>query len=65
MTACACMGPMYGEPFCYCLMIAKNLPLSNERVVAAKEATEAMEKIFNGRSIIKDETNAPRDDPDE
>lgn len=25
---CACMGPGYGEPYCYCTMMEKGIPLN-------------------------------------
>lgn len=28
---CICVGPMYGEPYCYCQMVDKCLELSAER----------------------------------
>lgn len=28
MTPCACLGPMYGEPHCYCKMVQFGLPLN-------------------------------------
>ena len=27
---CACMGPMYGEPYCYCTMKREGLSLNTE-----------------------------------
>lgn len=31
ITVCACLGPQFGEPFCPCEMIRKNLPRSEEQ----------------------------------
>ena len=28
-AACACLGPMYNEPYCYCQMEARKLPLND------------------------------------
>ena len=36
-NVCACMGPMYDEPHCYCEMISRGLPL-NEAARAADNA---------------------------
>lgn len=41
MSACACMGPMYGEPLCYCRMVAGNHPLNT----VAREAEEKRSRI--------------------
>lgn len=30
MTVCACMGAMYGEPYCYCTMVSRGLSLNTE-----------------------------------
>lgn len=38
MSLCACMGPMYGEPFCLCQMQQKSLKLNEEARAKAKEA---------------------------
>jgi hypothetical protein len=43
MTACACIGPEYGEPHCYCEMKRKGLPLNREaRDADAKQFKEAL-----------------------
>jgi hypothetical protein len=42
-NACACMGPMYGEPFCYCKMKLKGLQLNvPEREADHKQFTDAL-----------------------
>lgn len=50
---CACMGPMYGEPSCYCTMIAlgKQSEMDNNPIrIAANKKTEedliGLEKFF-------------------
>lgn len=40
-TVCACMGAMYGEPHCYCVMQSRGLPLNTQ---ARKIETERAEK---------------------
>lgn len=47
MTACACMGPMFGEPKCPCAMEREGLPLNLEaREASRKHAEEQMKKLF-------------------
>lgn len=46
MNACACMGPMRGDPYCYCTMLSKGLeptPASKEEVA---ELRAALAKMF-------------------
>jgi hypothetical protein len=45
ISACACMGPMYNEPHCYCEMVQLGLPLNEaarkverDRFIASLEA---------------------------
>jgi hypothetical protein len=38
---CACIGPMYGEPYCGCQMKRKGIPLNTE---ARKKENERAEK---------------------
>jgi hypothetical protein len=46
INLCACMGPMYGEPHCYCSMVRLGLPLSPEREKANAEANERLKALF-------------------
>ena len=50
---CACMGPMYGEPACYCAMISMgrknemdNNPIRIAANQKAKEDLKGLEKFF-------------------
>lgn len=44
---CACMGPMYGEPECYCSMVRLNLPLNESAREADRLRFDAqMTKLF-------------------
>ncbi len=44
---CACIGPVYGEPHCYCEMQRRGLPLNKEaRDEDKRKLNEAMEKFF-------------------
>lgn len=52
--ACACMGPMYGEPYCYCSMKSRGLEKEMEenplRIAANQRLLESMkdlEKFFD------------------
>ena len=47
MNTCACLGPMYGEPYCYCQMKDMKLPLNTvAREEANKESKEELNKLF-------------------
>jgi hypothetical protein len=44
---CACMGPMYNEPHCYCKMKQLGLPLNEtDRNKDEKQFKEAIKNIF-------------------
>jgi hypothetical protein len=48
---CACMGPMYGEPYCYCIMKARGLPLNTKaRKVDTKRLNEALDLVIKKRA---------------
>lgn len=51
INMCACMGPMYGEPHCYCKMISLGIPLSVERVTALAEAQKSLDALFGPGGI--------------
>lgn len=53
INLCACMGPMYGEPYCYCSMKSRGLEKQMEenplRIAAnkvSKENLKGLEKFF-------------------
>jgi hypothetical protein len=50
---CACMGPMYGERYCYCEMRARKLPL-NEVARAEEHARSKaqMAKLFEPGGVF-------------
>lgn len=63
LNACACLGPMYGEPKCYCQMVALKLPLNE----AAREAErirseEQLAKLFGPGGLF--ETNRNLNNPE-
>lgn len=46
MTPCACLGPMYGEPYCLCRMQQLGLPLNEEaRAIEHKRAVEQLKNL--------------------
>ena len=52
---CACIGPMYDEPFCYCKMRQKGLPLNLEaREEARKEFDKSFSEFFKRNKKEKD-----------
>jgi len=42
LQPCACVGPLYGEPLCPCMMVNESLPRSKEFLVAQKQSREAL-----------------------
>jgi hypothetical protein len=46
-SMCACMGRVYGEPFCPCEMGRQGLPMSKEHVVAAERDRLALADLFD------------------
>jgi hypothetical protein len=46
-SACACMGPMYNEPHCYCQMMRLGLPLNEAaRKVEKDRLLAGLEALF-------------------
>lgn len=44
---CSCIGPAHDEPFCYCKMVAKGLPLNEpSRAEAGQRLDAVMGEIF-------------------
>lgn len=47
MTPCACLGPMYGEPYCYCKMQQLGLPLNEPaRKLEEERAAEQLKELI-------------------
>jgi len=46
ISLCACLGPMYGEPYCPCEMSRRGLPPSPQREAAQQDAQEKLAKLF-------------------
>jgi hypothetical protein len=44
-SACACMGPVYGEPFCACTMARMGIPMSEQHVIEYEAAKVRFSKI--------------------
>ena len=55
ISLCACLGAMYGEPYCPCEMSRRGLPPSPQREAAQQDAQERLTKLFEaGRlSLIR------------
>jgi hypothetical protein len=50
MDACACIGPVHGEPYCYCEMRQRGLPLNEQARAEDKRKLEAaLDKLFAER----------------
>ena len=47
-SACACMGAVYGEPYCPCEMRQRGLCSSEKHEEAMKKAKEDMARVFFG-----------------
>ena len=48
---CACLGPMYGDPYCHCEMVARGLepsPIPKEEADALKAALERLSQPQEG-----------------
>lgn len=49
IALCACIGPLYGEPYCSCEMKRRGLPASEERKAATLAAeTKLTELVRTG-----------------
>ncbi len=46
ISMCACMGPMYGEPYCPCEMKRKNIPFSKAREEDEKRAKKEWAELI-------------------
>lgn len=44
--ACACLGPVCGEPVCPCSMAQAGLPMSKEHVVANEKSKVELAEFF-------------------
>lgn len=51
--ACACMGPIYGEPFCPCEMKRKGLPCSAGHIEAHEKAVKQWRELVNSGAFTK------------
>lgn len=43
---CACMGPLYGEPYCACEMRRRGLPRSQECIDSVAAAQKRLNELF-------------------
>lgn len=46
MSVCACMGAVYGEPYCPCEMKQRGLPSSPEHIKAMTESEQKLNELF-------------------
>ncbi|MBV8060498.1 MAG: hypothetical protein JO253_03090 [Alphaproteobacteria bacterium] len=62
MDACGCLGPMYGEPHCPCIMRRLGLPLNTmAREAEEKRAKEELRKLFaNGSPFFRQQKKENR-----
>ena len=59
-SPCACIGPLYNEPHCYCVMVAKGLPLNDAaRAKAEAELKDALADFFNWKARKAASLHAP------
>lgn len=63
--ACACMGPVYGEPHCPCDMERRGLPSSPEHIAAIKESERKLTELFGpgGEYHVADDQSAEQRKP--
>lgn len=55
-SACACIGPMYDEPYCACEMRRRGLPPSPEHEFAMQKAEADLKSLFGpGGEYYKEE----------
>ena len=63
LNACACMGPMYNEPHCYCRMVSMKLPLNTQaREAERQRSEEQLTKLFGPGGLF--ETNRNINNPE-
>jgi hypothetical protein len=54
LQMCACMGPMYDEPYCYCEMQRRGLQLNTEaRAEAERQLRESLNRVFGEDPTVK------------
>lgn len=54
-TWCACMGPQYGEPYCYCEMKRRGLQMSKQHDWSPEDIeklNKALAEIFNWKKDV-------------
>ena len=66
LTICGCLGPMYGEPHCYCTMKRLNLPLNESARAEEQKRSEAQLKtLFSPGGLFDPNRNInPTEKPD-
>jgi hypothetical protein len=51
ISMCACIGPVYGEPYCACEMTRRGLPSSAAHVAAIEEADKQLKSLFESGAL--------------
>jgi len=54
ISLCACLGPMYGEPYCPCRMKREGLPSSPEHDAANAASAKGLEAFFERNRKAKE-----------
>lgn len=49
VSLCACLGPVYGEPYCPCEMRRRGMPPSSQHTRATKCDAENLQAILRSR----------------
>lgn len=52
---CGCIGAIYGEPFCPCIMARGGLAMSDEHVAALDESRKNLDSFFTAFQRKKEE----------
>jgi hypothetical protein len=62
ISMCACMGPVYGEPHCPCVMRRHGLPSSPEHIAAIEESNRKLDELFGpGGEYYQPDAQPPAD----
>lgn len=58
VKVCGCLGPMYGEPHCFCTMERLGLPLNTEaRAIEQKRSEEQLKNLFGPGGLFEANRN--------
>lgn len=65
ISACACLGPMYDEPYCGCEMVSRELERSSRVAIETAEANERLKKLFEHRGWFYEIKSKGKEDGNE